>query len=597
MIKYLSKVLYILTGKRKHLVLLLFVFILTSILEALGIGLIGPFISLVSEPEYIHKVPLLDWTYQQLSLQSSSQFIVILSIIIASIFCLKACFYVLAQLYIYKFSHRQKSLIRNKLLDFYLAVPYTFHLSRNTASIIKNIVIETQKFHLQCLLPLLEGTANLVVIFVLLLLLAKTDLLLLVMIMLVLLPTFLLFYRLRKKLARWGKRMSQAEQEMICVINHGLGGVKETRIIGCESYFRQQMQQQCFKYEKSATLFHVTQRLPRIIVETILVLFLLFFISIPQLFFEPDLQNITSILGVFAVASMRLIPAVSHSINAMGKMQNASYALDMLYLDLKQVETKPIAQSFNPKVRRKNIPRYVRSHTMTFAHRVELSNISYRYSGNSEAALENISLNINKGQSIAFLGKSGAGKTTLVDVILGLLKPEIGDIRVDGVSIYQNLRSWQNLIGYIPQSIFLIDDTVEKNIAFGVSDNLIDEKRLSKAIKAAQLEELVAQLPHGIKTEVGEQGVRLSGGQRQRIGIARALYHEREILVLDEATAALDNETESLVTESIKSLAGTKTLIIIAHRLSTVEHCDRVYWLDRGRIVQSGSYQEVVLEK
>lgn len=597
MIKYLSKVLYVLTGKRKHLVLLLFVFILTSILEALGIGLIGPFISLVSEPEYIHKVPLLDWAYQQLSLQSSSQFIVILSIIIASIFCLKACFYVLAQLYIYKFSHRQKSLIRNKLLDFYLAVPYTFHLSRNTASIIKNIVIETQKFHLQCLLPLLEGAANLVVIFVLLLLLAKTDLLLLVMIMLVLLPTFLLFYRLRKKLARWGKRMSQAEQEMICVINHGLGGVKETRIIGCESYFRQQMQQQCFKYEKSATLFHVTQRLPRIIVETILVLFLLFFISIPQLFFEPDLQNITSILGVFAVASMRLIPAVSHSINAMGKMQNASYALDMLYLDLKQIETKPIAQSFNPKRRSKNIPRYVRSHTMTFAHRVELSNITYRYSGNSETALENISLNINKGQSIAFLGKSGAGKTTLVDVILGLLKPELGDIRVDGVSIYQNLRYWQNLIGYIPQSIFLIDDTVEKNIAFGVSDNLIDEKRLSRAIKAAQLEELVEQLPHGIKTEVGEQGVRLSGGQRQRIGIARALYHEREILVLDEATAALDNETESLVTESIKSLAGTKTLIIIAHRLSTVEHCDRVYWLDRGRIVQSGSYQEVVLEK
>ncbi len=597
MIKYLSKVLYVLTGKRKHLVLLLFVFILTSILEALGIGLIGPFISLVSEPEYINKVPLLDWAYQQLSLQSSSQFIVILSIIIASIFCLKACFYVLAQLYIYKFSHRQKSLIRNKLLDFYLAVPYTFHLSRNTASIIKNIVIETQKFHLQCLLPLLEGAANLVVIFVLLLLLAKTDLLLLVMIMLVLLPTFLLFYRLRKKLARWGKRMSQAEQEMICVINHGLGGVKETRIIGCESYFRQQMQQQCFKYEKSATLFHVTQRLPRIIVETILVLFLLFFISIPQLFFEPDLQNITSILGVFAVASMRLIPAVSHSINAMGKMQNASYALDMLYLDLKQIETKPIAQSFNPKRRSKNIPRYVRSHTMTFAHRVELSNITYRYSGNSETALENISLNINKGQSIAFLGKSGAGKTTLVDVILGLLKPELGDIRVDGVSIYQNLRYWQNLIGYIPQSIFLIDDTVEKNIAFGVSDNLIDEKRLSRAIKAAQLEELVEQLPHGIKTEVGEQGVRLSGGQRQRIGIARALYHEREILVLDEATAALDNETESLVTESIKSLAGTKTLIIIAHRLSTVEHCDRVYWLDRGRIVQSGSYQEVVLEK
>ena len=167
---------------------------------------------------------------------------------------------------------------------------------------------------------------------------------------------------------------------------------------------------------------------------------------------------------------------------------------------------------------------------------------------------------------------------------------------VDDVSIYDNLRSWQNLVGYIPQSIFLIDDTVERNIAFGVPDDLIDSERLNQAIKAAQLEELVEQLPDGIKTGVGERGVRLSGGQRQRIGIARALYHERDILVLDEATAALDNETEHLVTESIKSLAGTKTLIIIAHRLSTVEHCDHIYLLEKGRVIKSGSYQEVVLE-
>jgi ABC-type multidrug transport system fused ATPase/permease subunit len=181
-----------------------------------------------------------------------------------------------------------------------------------------------------------------------------------------------------------------------------------------------------------------------------------------------------------------------------------------------------------------------------------------------------------------------------VDVILGLLIPESGDIQVDGVSIYDNIRSWQNLIGYIPQSIFLTDDTIERNIAFGVPDSLIDRERLQQAIASAQLTELVEQLPHGIKTEVGERGVRLSGGQRQRVGIARALYHQREILVLDEATAALDNETERLVNESIQSLAGTRTLIIIAHRLSTVEHCDRVYLMEKGRMVKSGSYQDVV---
>ncbi|WP_295617797.1 ATP-binding cassette domain-containing protein, partial [Chamaesiphon sp. GL140_3_metabinner_50] len=181
--------------------------------------------------------------------------------------------------------------------------------------------------------------------------------------------------------------------------------------------------------------------------------------------------------------------------------------------------------------------------------------------------------------------------------LLGLLVPQSGDITVDGVSIYTDLRAWQNSIGYVPQSIFLIDDTLEKNIAFGVPEHEIDRQKLDKAIIASQLSELVEQLPNGLDTMVGERGVLLSGGQRQRVGIARALYHEREILVFDEATAALDTETEALVTESIKSLSGIKTMIIIAHRLSTLEHCDRIYMLDRGRIVKSGSYEEVVLLK
>ena len=235
-----------------------------------------------------------------------------------------------------------------------------------------------------------------------------------------------------------------------------------------------------------------------------------------------------------------------------------------------------------------------RDRAITFSNQIELDHITYSYENSSQLAVENISLRIKKGQSIALIGKSGSGKTTLVDIILGLLDPKAGDILVDGKSIYNNLRSWQDMVGYIPQSIFLIDDTVERNIAFGVPDRLIDTERMYQAIKAAQLEELIAQLPEGIKTQVGERGVRLSGGQRQRIGIARALYHERKILVLDEATSALDNETERLVSDAIKSLAGTKTLIIIAHRLTTVEHCDRVYLLEKGRVVESGSYREVV---
>ncbi|MEO1673466.1 MAG: ATP-binding cassette domain-containing protein, partial [Cyanobacteria bacterium J06631_2] len=208
-----------------------------------------------------------------------------------------------------------------------------------------------------------------------------------------------------------------------------------------------------------------------------------------------------------------------------------------------------------------------------------------------------ISMTINKGDSIGLIGKSGSGKTTLVDVLMGLLSPQSGDITLDDVSVYPQLRAWQNLIGYVPQSIFLIDDTLEKNIAFGIADHLIDRERLQNALVAAQLNEVVERLPMGLNTVVGERGVLLSGGQRQRVGIARALYHEKEILVFDEATAALDNETESLITDATKALSGSKTIIIIAHRLSTIEHCDRIYQLENGQIIRSGNYQEVVLDQ
>jgi ABC-type bacteriocin/lantibiotic exporter with double-glycine peptidase domain len=309
------------------------------------------------------------------------------------------------------------------------------------------------------------------------------------------------------------------------------------------------------------------------------------------------MTSIGGIMAIFGIASIRLIPAVNSLVQAIAQVRNFSYVVDRLYLDLKEIEQQQ--QEIDDSLATSNIKNLASKSSnqsvMPFSHKLSLQNIIYRYPEVSTNAINNISFDIYKGQSIGLIGKSGSGKTTLVDIILGLLYPKSGDIQVDDVSIYQNLRAWQNLIGYIPQSIFLTDETIEKNIAFGTPDHLIDQAKLEKAIKSAQLEELIQELPQGLKTEVGERGVRLSGGQRQRVGIARALYHEREILVLDEATSALDNETEQLVNESIKSLSGTKTMIIIAHRLSTVEHCDRLYLLGQGKILKSGTYQEVVV--
>ncbi|MGB6168897.1 MAG: ABC transporter ATP-binding protein [Geitlerinemataceae cyanobacterium] len=567
-------------------------FIGTSILEAFGIGLLGPFFSLASQPDSFENMGFLNQIYNGLNLESSNQLVVVLGLAIVIAFCIKSVSYFAVRTYIFKFGFQQKKLLISRLLSAYLSVPYTFHLSRNSSHLIKNIIVETNQFTNGCLLPMLEATSNFVMMITLLVVLAKTDLLLLSMILGILLPTFWFFKRLGRRLKHWGQVKSTSQKAMISVLNHSLGGLKETRVIGCEPYFQAQMDEQSQKFARAATRFQSSQLLPRISIETMLVVIVVLFICGAQLFADENSKDFTSIIATFAVASMRLIPASSQFIQGMGQLQNSSYALDMLYLDLQEIG--------KPGDRRRSGSKKtddgINDRAMDFSGRVELQNVTYSYPEIEEPALKDISLSLKKGESIALIGKSGAGKTTLVDVLLGLLEPQSGDIRVDGVSIYDDLRSWQNLVGYIPQSIFLTDDTIERNIAFGVPDPLIDPERLHKAIEAAQLQDLMTQLPKGIKTGVGERGVRLSGGQRQRIGIARALYHEREILVLDEATAALDNETERFVTEAMKALAGTKTMIIIAHRLSTVEHCDRVYLMEQGRVVKSGSYQEVVVE-
>ena len=600
MLAYFKKVFYILEERRQGLFLLLLVFILTSTLEALGIGLIGPFLNITANPESIHQITILDWLYRQLELQSSVQLIPILALAIAAIFCFKSLLYFLSWAKINQYHTNLNRALITKLLSAYLAVPYTFHLQRNTAGLIKNVLFETNTFTGACILPLLNSAVNSIILVFLFLVLAKTDLLLLAMIMLILLPILVLFNLLANKFKKWGKIKSESKKKMIRILNHGLGGLKETRVIGCESYFQQQMAEVAREFARAESLFSTSQVLPRILIETALIVFIMLFISLSLIFFKQDMREITGVMGVFALGSMRLIPAASQLFSSVNQLRNSNYAIDMLYLDLKEIEIQGLSKLSLARLNSATVGSVdfaPGKQAMTFEHQIDLDRITYSYDKSSQLAVKDISLKIKKGQSIALIGKSGAGKTTLVDIILGLLEPKSGDILVDGVSIYSNLRGWQDLIGYIPQSIFLIDDTVERNIAFGVRDSAIDPEKLNRAIQAAQLEELIAQLPQGIKTEVGERGVRLSGGQRQRIGIARALYHEREILVLDEATSALDNETERLVSDAIKSLAGTKTLITIAHRLSTVEHCDRIYLLEKGRLVESGSYQEVVVGK
>ncbi len=593
--QYLSKFLYILKEQHKTLLFMLLLFIFVSFLEVIGTGLVGPFIALATNPETIAQNSLLNSIYQGLNMGSQTQFLIVIGCSIVAIFFLKAFLSFNSQKIIFEFGFRQRGEIASRLMRGYLGAPYTFHLGRNSASLIQNIINETDHFSNGVMMPLLTSISNGIVTLALVSLLVKTNAMAMVIIGGIVVISYGLLQSSKHRIAKWGKDCSDALTEMIQSINHGMGGFKETKIIGCESYFEDKLGAQIERYSVGASLALSLGNLPRYAIEAFLIAFLIgftfFYISINQ----GNAQGLSSVLGIFALASIRLLPAVGNLLSAINGIRYHACSVDKIYLDLKELEavnTHPEPQSI-AAISGEHPSKLV----FPFRDRIILDNISYSYPHAEITSLDRVSLVIEKGESIGLIGKSGAGKTTLVDTILGLLTPQSGDITIDGTSIYTNLRAWQNSIGYVPQSIFLIDDTLEKNIAFGVSDRDIDPHRLEKAIAAAQLEELVEQLPNGLHTMLGERGVLLSGGQRQRVGIARALYHERDILVFDEATAALDTETESSVTESIKALSGIKTIIIIAHRFSTLVHCDRIYQLERGSLVKSGSYNEVILEK
>jgi ATP-binding cassette, subfamily B, bacterial PglK len=598
MSQFIFKLLYLTKGHNKSLVLMVFLFLFTSGLEVFGIGMIGPFIAVATNPGLVKTNYWLALASKQLSFGSDQNFLIVLGGLVLVAFYIKALLNFVAQKTVFEFGYKLKAEMSYRLLKAYLSAPYSFHLRTNSATLIQNIIATTDSVCIGVVMPLLTAISNSVVTLALVLLLVKASPMALVLIGLLLPVVTLLIKSLRSRLSRWSIDGWGASAEMIRILNHGLGGLKETRIIGCESYFEQQMEIQAKRFSRNVTLVQSYGNLPRFVIEAFMITFLISFTLLFINFNSQAGDSLTAVLGIFALASIRLLPAMSNLVSNVNTFRANTFAIDKLFFDFQEIESGNILPTSSLNDHSSNlITNSADRQSLSFNQQISIENLVFQYPGATRRSLDQISLVVQKGQSIGLIGKSGAGKTTLVDVLLGLFTPQSGDISVDGVSVYKDLRAWQNLLGYVPQSIFLIDDTIERNIAFGVPDHLIDSDRLNKAIEMAQLSEVVAQLPQGIKTEVGEKGVLLSGGQRQRVGIARVLYHEREILVFDEATAALDTETEQLVTEATKALSGVKTVIIIAHRLSTIQHCDRIYQLEHGQIVKAGTYQEVVLDK
>ena len=384
-----------------------------------------------------------------------------------------------------------------------------------------------------------------------------------------------LFFWISKKFSKKiGAQNEAYNAQLYQWINQSLGGIKEVKVLNREKFFVDSYKTVYKKLIKGAKNNEMLAAIPKYILETVCIIGMIIAVIGKLLWGRRDLNAFVVQMSAFAVAAFRLLPSVGKISAYINNIMYSIPSLDLIYKDLKEIE------NFIPKENDISVVE-----KWNFNNSIELLNVSYAYEGTDKKVLNNISLTIRKGETVALIGSSGAGKTTLADVFLGLLIPQQGSIRVDGKNIYENMNSWHRMLGYIPQTIYLSDDTIRNNVAFGIKEEDIDEQAVVEALKKAQLYDFIQTLEQGLETFVGDRGVRLSGGQRQRIGIARALYCNPEVLVLDEATSALDTETETAVMEAIDSLKGYKTMVIIAHRLTTIQNADKIYEVTDGNVV------------
>lgn len=550
--------------------------------EVLGIGVVLPYLALLINPEKINSIPSLHMLYTSLQnsglIANSNGFFIVLTVFIIGVYWLKNGFLVFNQRFQTRFTYGLYKKLSTKLFSHYLHEDYQTHLNKNTSTLIRNINQLTFDLITAFLLPLLMLISEVIIVILLVTFLLMLNPLstLYVFVLLGGIVGFI-FLNIRKHLHIAGEAVGELQTLSYKQVLQGLGSFKSTTLLHKQDFFVAQFHQAVTQISKHRSYFDVMQNLPRFFMETAVVTVMLSLAIVMLATGQPSSELILT-LSVFGMAGIRLLPSMNRILNSLSSIKWSQSMMQGLLDDLHlMAEQNASAHQASP---------------LPF-EQLQLHHISFAYD-NGIRVLDDISLTVQAGQSVGFVGHSGSGKSTLVDIILGLLVPQTGHILLNHQPIAPILSSWQQSIGYIPQDIYLSDESIRANIAFGVERSQIDENQLNHAIQTAQLNSLIAELPQGLQTIIGERGVKLSGGQRQRIGIARALYHNPQILVMDEATAALDNVTERAFMSAVNGLKGQKTLLMIAHRLSTVENCDVIYFMDKGKIVDKGSYSELL---
>lgn len=566
--------------QRQKAVILLGLMLVGMVLETLGIGMVAPALILMTQSDLLTKYPEVGVLFELLGNPSREYLITLGMLFLVSIYAIKAFFLAFLAWVQSKFIFGLQANLSQRLFTGYIFLPYTFHLQRNSAQLIRNVTSEVSLFSSvsQSLLVLISEIVVLIGISILLLVVEPLGASL---VMVILGLSGWIFYQItRSYISRWGKIRQYHEGQRIQHLQQGLGGAKDVKLLGREEEFLTQYNHHTNISSHVGQRQYVIQQFPRLWLELLAIIGLsvLVLVMVSQ---GDSLDNLIPTLGLFAAAAFRLMPSVNRILIALQSLRFAVPVINTLYQELQLFkEVLPIRTSKISPLK----------------NSLALNEISFKYPEAEKYSLRGITINISKGASVGFIGGSGAGKSTLIDIILGLLTPDSGTVKIDSTDINVNLRDWQNQIGYVPQSIFLSDDSLRRNIAYGLPSNQIDEMAVWNAVRGAKLESFINDLPEGLETIVGERGVRLSGGERQRIGIARALYHDPEVLVLDEATSSLDTDTESGVMEAINALQGKKTVLIVAHRLSTLKNCSQIIELAGGEIKHSGSYLEIIGE-
>lgn len=568
--------------RRFWLLTILMVFV--AMIDVVGVSSLLLLLNVLANPSTISSNPILSSINEILGFQSVFSFQIALALIVTVVIVFGLFIKGFGTYAIVRFCFMRGAAIATRLLGGYLNQPYAWFLERNSSEIGKNVLSEVDAVVSRVLTPLLRLTANAFVV------LATISFLLIVDPMVTLLSSVVLggsyamiYLRLRGKMYRTGEEMMAALAQRFRISQEATGGIKDVKLLDLEAAYTGQFENAAGKSARAMIRAGIISELPRFLLEAITFGGLLGLVLMLLFRSDGNIAGIIPTLGVFAFSIMRLLPALQQIYNGLATIRGGVPVLDTIVRDYAASGASAV-------------PSQTRTKGLGMSHELVLSNLSFKYASAERPALSGLNLTIPARTTIGIVGGTGAGKTTLIDIILGLLSPDSGEIRADGTAITpQNLRAWQKTLGYVPQAIYLTDDTIAANIAFGVPKDAINRAAVEYAARAAALHDfVVSDLPQGYDTVVGERGVRLSGGQRQRIGIARALYRAPSLLIMDEATSALDNITERVVMEAVQNIRSDTTIIMIAHRLSTVRDCDRIFLMEKGQIAAAGTYDELV---